>query len=121
MQGEEEEEEEVDIEAVDDNGEEESEGADFGSMPTEEQLPGMQKSKPDKYAKLSQLWASVRLLLRPKLNMFELAFTLLAGGKHALLGNRAGNWRLPSVYQKGSVILIYAAELSVHAFNVPQH
>ncbi len=25
-----------------------SEGGDFGSMPTEEQLPGMQKSKPNK-------------------------------------------------------------------------
>ena len=71
MQDEEEEEEEVDIEAVDGDGEEESEGADLGSMPTEEQLPGMQKPKPDKYAKLSQLRASVRLLLRPKLDMFR--------------------------------------------------
>lgn len=80
MQDEEEEEEEVDIEAVDGDGEE-SEGADFGSMPTEEQLPGMQKSKPDKYAKLSQLWAPVRLLLRLKLHMFIAGIHFICWGQ----------------------------------------
>ncbi len=49
-----EDEEEVDIQ--EEEGEEEggvdSEGGDFGSMPTEEQLPGMQRSKPDRYVNI---------------------------------------------------------------------
>ncbi|DBB17328.1 TPA: hypothetical protein ACH3X3_014371 [Trebouxia sp. C0006] len=42
-----EDEEEVDIEGEEEGGVD-SEGGDFGSMPTEEQLPGMQRSKPDR-------------------------------------------------------------------------
>ncbi|DBA75127.1 hypothetical protein WJX77_008338 [Trebouxia sp. C0004] len=42
-----EDEEEVDIEGEDKGGVD-SEGGGFGSMPTEEQLPGMQRSKPDR-------------------------------------------------------------------------
>lgn len=45
-----EDEEEVDIEREDEGGVD-SEGGGFGSMPTEEQLPGMQRSKPIKYVK----------------------------------------------------------------------
>ena len=47
-----EDEEEVDIEGEEEGGVD-SEGGDFGSMPTEEQLPGMQRSKPDRYAKIA--------------------------------------------------------------------
>ena len=46
-----EDEEEVDIEGEEEGGVD-SEGGDFGSMPTEEQLPGMQRSKPDRYANI---------------------------------------------------------------------
>lgn len=47
-----EDEDEVDIEGGEAGGVD-SEGGGFGSMPTEEQLPGMQRSKPDRYAKHS--------------------------------------------------------------------
>ncbi len=44
-------EEEVDIQGEEEGGVD-SEGGDFGSMPTEEQLPGMQRSKPDRYVNI---------------------------------------------------------------------
>ncbi len=44
-------EEEVEIEGEEEGGVD-SEGGDFGSMPTEEQLPGMQRSKPDRYVNI---------------------------------------------------------------------
>ena len=47
-----EDEEEVDIEGEEEGGLD-SEGDGFGSMPTEEQLPGMQRSKADRYAKIA--------------------------------------------------------------------